>query len=251
MRQIAAVVMSLTMLMGCADESPVQPPSEPHEWLPFAQGDISDGVDGIARFQIAPCAYPEMVGRLPTCALDMPFIVAHRTAILIEAPDAFFFTSTDPDVLSIGVARETKRDNVHRIEVEAHSFGDVALRVEGADGGLIDSVTIRVRRAATLDVVVDGAHLEGIGLEGVQLGDASLSMAQGHEVELYAVPRDAEGNALNAWSEVTWSLEAGSEVVAQNDKLGWYTSLRAEAVGTAAVKGIAADVQLDIAITVE
>ena len=66
----------LAVVVGCSGQEPA--PSDPgvdEPWLPFEQGEQTAGTNGVARFQIAPCAYPRMVDVMPTCALDMSLIL--------------------------------------------------------------------------------------------------------------------------------------------------------------------------------
>ncbi len=239
MRTTAPWLMALTV-MACGGEDPLAPaPDDGPAWEPFVHGEASEGVQGVARFQIAPCAYAEMVERLPTCALDLALVTGHRTALNVLLPEgAFAFESSDPAVLQIDDARPTARADILRVDIHALAPGDVALQVRAGGAG-VDSVTVRVRPAASVDISRDGVSLLG-----------PLEIAVGSELALRATARDAGGAPLNAWSEIDWTLAAGDALRAIEQR-GTELRLSAERAGDVRIDSAVGDALASLAVVVE
>lgn len=241
MRRTAPWLMAMAMwwTTGCGGEAP--PPAPPEDgppWEPFVHGEVSDGIEGVARFQIAPCAYAEMVERLPTCALELPLVDGHRTSLHVLLPEGMVgaLDVSDASVLRIDDARPTARDDIQRLDISALTPGDVALRVR-ADGAVIDSVTVRVRRAVSVEIRADGAH-----------ATAPLSLHIGSELRLRATALDADGAPLNAWSEIDWAVTSGLRTV---DQRGAELRLTAEQAGDARIDSFVGEAHGELAVVVE
>ena len=235
-RPIFAAFAVAVVACGGAPEETATPPRSGIEWAPFAQGAVSEGELGRSRFQIAACAYVDMVGELPSCALDIPLLLGHRTAILVDTegvdPASLTLRST---LGAIVIESACPEDDYIRALITAAEPGTTSLVVQGQDGVEIDRVLVDVREAATLVVERD---------------DEDVVLAPGDETTMRAVALSDEGEMLNAYSELRWRLLDGTGALKLHGVRGWRVNVEALQQGDERLRS---EVSLgaDVAVTVE
>ncbi|MEQ9319499.1 MAG: hypothetical protein RIF41_10095, partial [Polyangiaceae bacterium] len=206
-------------------------------WAPFAQGDFSEGELGRSRFQVAVCAYPEMVGALPSCGLDIPFIVGHRTAIHVdtEGLDAEGLTLLSTQG-AIVVDSACPEQHYIRALITAAETGTASLVVRGLDGVEVDRILVDVREAASVTI---------------EREDGDDVLALGEEATMRAVARSVDGEMLNAYSELRWRLLDGTGAVKLHGVHGWRVDVEALAAGGERLRSEVGALGADVAVTVE
>jgi len=245
MRHTLIALFALSFTTACSDV-PISEPTAPIDsgWAPFAYGELSTGVSERARFQVAACAYREVVALMPTCALDMPLMTGHRSAVLFEVAGAGSESATvrsgNQDVIAIRDLHAIGDDGIYKFELHATAAGSAELVVEGLDG-TIDILTLRVRDAVALEIDVEGAEVTT---------DDEVNVVVGNSASLYARPVDADGNQLNAY-EVDWSLAGDAGVTnAVNDFHTWIAHIDGVTPGTATLSARSGAAAIDVALRV-
>jgi hypothetical protein len=234
---LLALAITLAACGGDAEEA-ITPPRADSDWSPFAYGEHSVGELGVARFQVAPCAYSEMVGQLPSCALDLPMLLGHQTAVLVELDgedtNGLTLRSTEPAIVVNGVEHD---GGYLRATLTAASPGDSSLVVERGDGVQIDRVIARVREASSITVTIDDV--------------TDPPLAVGEQVSLRATPRSEEGEVLNAYAELSWALLDGTGALRLHGTRGWRVQAEAQATGDERLQSRLGILTADLEVTVE
>jgi hypothetical protein len=239
LRSVTLLAAMISMLGACAPEpEPMDPGRDDVSYEPFEHGELTLGDRGRARFQLAACAHPEMVEAFPSCALDLPFIVDHRTALLIDWQDG------DPTSASVSVEGSAveidsscEQSDWLRIEITAARDGDAVLHLRDAGGSIVDSTMIRVRAAASLELA--------------RLDDAGAELGVGERVQLGASLRSEEGELLNAYNELRWRLGDGVGQARLYGTRGWRVELEGAASGEVLLLTAAGAVDASLALSVE
>lgn len=233
---LAALALTLAACVG-APEDTITPPHNDTGWAPFAQGEISEGELGRSRFQIAVCAYPQMVGELPSCSLDIPFIVGHRTAIFVdtEGRDATGLTLVSTQG-AIVVDSACPENRYLRARITAAEPGTASLVVRGTDGAEIDRILVDVRPAASVTI---------------EREDDDDVLAPGDETTMRAVARSADGEMLNAYSELRWRLLDETGALKLHGVRGWRVGVEALAAGDERLRSEVGELGADVALTVK
>lgn len=238
MTKTTLTALALTLAAcGGAPEEAITPPATDSEWAPFAQGEISEGELGRSRFQVAACAFPTMVGELPSCGLGIPLLLGHRTAILVdtEGVDSSGLTLRSTQG-AIVVESACPEEHYLRALITAAEPGTASLVVQGLDGFEIDRILVDVRPAETVTV---------------EREDDGAALAPGEETTMRAVARSADGEMLNAYSELRWRLLDGTGALKLHGVRGWRVDVEALAVGDERLRSEVGALGADVVVTVE
>jgi len=235
---LATFASSLVACGGAPDDDFAPPTHDAAAWAPFEQGEISEGELGRSRFQIASCGHPELVGLLPSCGLDLPFIAGSRAALLVETEGrpASGLTLRSTGGGALVVDSVCPEGDYLRALVTAAGPGSSSLVVRSFDGVEVDRIVVDVREAASVAIERD---------------EERMVLAPGERTTLQAIVRSDEGEMLNVYAGLRWRMLDGTGALRLHGTRGWRVEVEALEVGDERLRTEVGLVGSDLAMVVE